>query len=167
MLVNNLASTKTGSKWRKDRTLTSGAEFGKIRKQIVDSFKSQLRGLMGYEAGFLNGPGRDRVRFYYVTADRFRRLPPPWLGGWAARLPPAGHASSRLYLSWITAHSGRVHHDYQPSKGAYQYVVESADSASKLPQLESKRERGSLGEKERERERALCFAMDDRLSMGW
>ena len=125
----------------KRRTLTWEVEFGKIRKQIVDSFKTQRRGLMGCEAGCSNGSGRDRVCFY----GRSFQASSPWWGEWAVRLPPAGSAQSSD-LSWITL--GMFTANISQAKALTEYIVESADSASKSPQSESKRER----ERERERE---------------
>ena len=110
----------------KRRTLTSEVEFGKIRKQIVDSFKTQLRGLMGCEAGC-------------SLRSRSCALLRPIASGGLPRLDgvnelPGCHPRALPSLPELDHTHGRVNHEYQPSKCAYQYVVESADSASKSPQ---------------------------------
>ena len=139
----------------KRRTLTSEVKFGKIRKQIVDSFKGQLRGLKGCEGGCLNGSGRDGVCFY---GQSFQASSPPPLDG--VNELPGCHPRGPAQSTWAGSPTLDVFTtSISQAKALNMYIVVSADSASKSPQLESKRE--GAWERKREGERASCFAVDD------
>ena len=88
---------------------------------------------MGCEAGCLNGSGRDRVHLRPIVSDVFPRLD-------RMNELPGCHPRALPCLPELDHTLDLFTTSISQAKGAYQYIVESADSASKSPQPEAKRE---------------------------